>query len=136
MGVTPVVLPLCAPRRSLLLFFPLISRNWGWLSAHVAISHPQFRSGVGRSLGGCGVGVTILGMDVTPQVLHDVEFREAKRGGYNTQDVDEFLERLAVGLERLDAQLREARQRAEAAEARIAAVAQRDRKSTRLKSSH
>jgi DivIVA domain-containing protein len=63
---------------------------------------------------------TIDGMDVTPQLLHDVEFREAKRGGYNTQDVDDFLERLAVGLERQDAQLREARQRIEAAEARVA----------------
>jgi DivIVA domain-containing protein len=59
-------------------------------------------------------------MDVTPQLLHDVEFREAKRGGYNTQDVDDFLERVAVGIERQDAQLREARQRLEAAEARIA----------------
>jgi cell division initiation protein len=59
-------------------------------------------------------------MDVTPQLLHDVEFREAKRGGYNTQDVDEFLERLAVGIERQDAQLREVRQRAEAVEARLA----------------
>ena len=64
-------------------------------------------------------------MDVTPQLLHDVEFREAKRGGYNTQDVDEFLERLAVGIERQDAQLREARQRAEAAEARLAEAEQR-----------
>jgi cell division initiation protein len=57
-------------------------------------------------------------MDVTPQLLHDVEFREAKRGGYNTQDVDEFLERLAVGLDRQDAALKEARQRLEVAEAR------------------
>lgn len=56
---------------------------------------------------------------MTPQLLHDVEFREAKRGGYNTQDVDDFLERLAVGLERQDAQLRDARQRIEAAEARV-----------------
>jgi len=63
---------------------------------------------------------TIGRMDVTPQLLHDVEFREAKRGGYNTQDVDDFLERLAVGLERQEAQFREARQRLEAAEARIA----------------
>ena len=39
---------------------------------------------------------TIGGMDVTPQLLHDVEFREAKRGGYNTQDVDEFLEGLTA----------------------------------------
>lgn len=68
---------------------------------------------------------TIDGMDVTPQLLHDVEFREAKRGGYNTQDVDEFLERLAVGLERQDAQLREARQRIELAEARVAEAERR-----------
>jgi DivIVA domain-containing protein len=57
-------------------------------------------------------------MDVTAQVLHDVEFREAKRGGYNTQDVDEFLERLAVAIDRHDAQMREARQRVAAAEQR------------------
>ena len=57
-------------------------------------------------------------MDVTAQVLHDVEFREAKRGGYNTQDVDEFLERLAVAIDRQDAQMREARQRVAAAEQR------------------
>jgi len=63
---------------------------------------------------------TIEGMDVTPQLLHDVEFREAKRGGYNTQDVDDFLERVAVGIERQEALLREARQRIEAAEARVA----------------
>ena len=61
---------------------------------------------------------TIEGMDVTAQVLHDVEFREAKRGGYNTQDVDEFLERLAVAVERQDAQMREARQRVASAEQR------------------
>lgn len=68
---------------------------------------------------------TIGAMDVTPQLLHDVEFREAKRGGYNTQDVDEFLERLAVGIERQDAQLREARQRAEAADARLGELERR-----------
>jgi DivIVA domain-containing protein len=61
----------------------------------------------------------MMGMDVTPQLLNDVEFREAKRGGYNTQDVDEFLERLAVGLERQDSALHEALQRAGSAEARI-----------------
>jgi cell division initiation protein len=64
-------------------------------------------------------------MDVTPQLLHDVEFREAKRGGYNTQDVDDFLERLAVGLERQEASVREARQRIEAAEARVAEAERR-----------
>jgi DivIVA domain-containing protein len=64
-------------------------------------------------------------MDVTPQLLHDVEFREAKRGGYNTQDVDEFLERLAVALERQDVTVKEARQRIEAAEARAAEAERR-----------
>lgn len=68
---------------------------------------------------------TIDRMDVTPQLLHDVEFREAKRGGYNTQDVDEFLERLAVGLERQDVSVKEARQRIEAAEARAAEAERR-----------
>jgi DivIVA domain-containing protein len=55
-------------------------------------------------------------MDLTARVLHEAEFREAKRGGYNTQDVDEFLERLAVAVDRQDAALREARQRLAAAE--------------------
>lgn len=64
-------------------------------------------------------------MDVTAQLLHDVEFREAKRGGYNTHDVDEFLERLAVGLERQEQAVNEARQRIEAAEARAAEAERR-----------
>jgi DivIVA domain-containing protein len=64
-------------------------------------------------------------MDLTSQVLHDVEFREAKRGGYHTQDVDEFLERLAVAVDRQEAQLREARQRVAAAEARAAEAERR-----------
>jgi DivIVA domain-containing protein len=64
-------------------------------------------------------------MDLTAQVLHDVEFREAKRGGYSTQDVDEFLERLAVAVERQDAQLREARARVAAAENRLAEAERR-----------
>src|ERR687894_392166 len=68
---------------------------------------------------------TIDRMDLTARVLHDAEFREAKRGGYNTQDVDEFLERLAVAIDRQDAQLREARQRVAAAEARIAEAERR-----------
>ena len=65
------------------------------------------------------VVATIDAMDVTPQLLHDVEFREAKRGGYNTQDVDDFLERVAVGIDRQEALLREAQQRLATAEARI-----------------
>ena len=73
------------------------------------------------------VVATIDAMDVTPQLLHDVEFREAKRGGYNTQDVDDFLERVAVGIDRQEALLREARQRLDAAEARIADAERNDR---------
>ena len=46
---------------------------------------------------------TIQRMELTSQVLHDAEFREAKRGGYNTQDVDEFLERIAAAVERQEA---------------------------------
>jgi DivIVA domain-containing protein len=63
-------------------------------------------------------------MDLTSQVLHDVEFREAKKG-YNTQDVDEFLERLAVAVDRQEALLREARQRVSQAEGRIAEAERR-----------
>ncbi|HEY8545923.1 MAG TPA: DivIVA domain-containing protein, partial [Acidimicrobiales bacterium] len=59
-------------------------------------------------------------MELTPQALHDVEFREARRGGYNTHDVDDFLERVAVGVGQLQDRLREAYHRAEAAEGRLA----------------
>lgn len=57
-------------------------------------------------------------MDLTPQLLNDVAFHEAKKG-YNTQEVDDFLERLAVGLERKEAQLLEAKSRIDQAEARV-----------------
>ena len=69
-------------------------------------------------------GTTIGGMDLTPKLLEDVAFHEAKKG-YNTQEVDEFLERLAVGLERKEAQLVAARARIEAAESRVADAEQR-----------
>jgi cell division initiation protein len=58
-------------------------------------------------------------MELTPQALHDVEFREARRGGYNTRDVDDFLERVAIGVGQLQDRLREAYHRAEASEARL-----------------
>jgi DivIVA domain-containing protein len=64
-------------------------------------------------------------MDLTSRVLHEVEFREAKKGGYHTQDVDEFLERLAVAVDRQEAQLREARQRVAVAESRAAEAERR-----------
>jgi len=59
-------------------------------------------------------------MDLTPQSLHSVEFREARRGGYNTRDVDDFIERVAGGVGHLNERAREAQMRAEAAEARVA----------------
>ena len=59
-------------------------------------------------------------MELTPQVLHAAEFREARRGGYNTRDVDDFIERVAVGVGQLNERVREAEARAEAADARLA----------------
>jgi DivIVA domain-containing protein len=61
-------------------------------------------------------------MDLTPQLLHDAEFREARRGGYDTRDVDEFLERVAVGIADVQERLRKAVERADAAEARAVAA--------------
>jgi|RhiMethySRZTD1v2_1073278.scaffolds.fasta_scaffold59431_5 DivIVA domain-containing protein len=58
-------------------------------------------------------------MDLTPQSLHSVEFREARRGGYNTRDVDDFIERVAAGAGHLNDRVREAQMRAEAAESRL-----------------
>lgn len=59
-------------------------------------------------------------MDLTPQTLHAVEFREARRGGYNTRDVDDFLERIAGGVQALHDRVRDAMMRAESAEGRAA----------------
>jgi DivIVA domain-containing protein len=61
---------------------------------------------------------TLFVMDLTPQTLHAVEFREARRGGYNTRDVDDFLERVAAGVQSLHDRIRDAMMRAESAEAR------------------
>ncbi|HEY8525913.1 MAG TPA: DivIVA domain-containing protein [Acidimicrobiales bacterium] len=61
-------------------------------------------------------------MELTPQTLHAVEFREARRGGYNTRDVDDFLERVAEGVALLHDRLRDAMARAESAESRLAEV--------------
>jgi DivIVA domain-containing protein len=59
-------------------------------------------------------------MELTPQSLHAVEFREARRGGYNTRDVDDFIERVAAGVGHLNERLRDAAGRADAADARLA----------------
>jgi DivIVA domain-containing protein len=59
-------------------------------------------------------------MDLTPQSLHSVEFREARRGGYNTRDVDDFIERVIAGAGQLHERVREAQMRSDAADARLA----------------
>jgi DivIVA domain-containing protein len=64
-------------------------------------------------------------MDLTTELLDNAAFREAKRNGYNTQDVDEFIEQVKVEYARHDALLREARQRMEATEARVAEAERR-----------
>jgi cell division initiation protein len=57
-------------------------------------------------------------MDVTPQLLREVEFRE-QRKGYDPKEVDDFLERVAVAFGQLRSQLDEALGRAERAERRV-----------------
>lgn len=55
--------------------------------------------------------------DLSPKTLREVEFREKLRG-YHPDDVDDFLERVASGLETLLSRLREANDRANRLEAR------------------
>jgi cell division initiation protein len=55
-------------------------------------------------------------MDVSPKTLREVEFREKMRG-YHPEDVDQFLERVAAGIEVLQDRLRQALERAKRAEA-------------------
>lgn len=54
-------------------------------------------------------------MDVSAQTIRQVEFREKLRG-YHQDDVDEFLERVAAGIEILQERLRQATERAVRAE--------------------
>jgi DivIVA domain-containing protein len=61
-------------------------------------------------------------MELTPETLHAVEFREARRGGYNTRDVDDFIEQVAAALGVLQDRLRDAMVRAESAERRLVDV--------------
>lgn len=58
-------------------------------------------------------------LDLSPKTLREVEFREKLRG-YHPDDVDDFLERVAAGLETLLDRLREANDRANRLEARAA----------------
>lgn len=56
-------------------------------------------------------------MDVSAKTIREVEFRERLRG-YNPDDVDNFLERVAAGVELLQDRLRQATERAARAEQR------------------
>ena len=60
---------------------------------------------------------TVIPMELTPKVFDDVEFRERFRG-YDPDEVDAFLERVARSVQELDKQLKDALDRAEKAEAR------------------
>lgn len=57
-----------------------------------------------------------MGMELTPKVFRDVQFREKLRGGYHPEDVDEFLEQAAVATEELLDRLQRAEARAQRAE--------------------
>src|SRR5438105_3413369 len=63
-------------------------------------------------------------MDVTPQVINEVEFHQKMRG-YDPDEVDDFLERVAVAVGHLQERVHQAEQRAVAAERQGAEVAER-----------
>jgi len=67
-------------------------------------------------------------MDVTPKLLEDVEFREKFRG-YDPEEVDEFLERVAVAFGQLQDSLRSANEQLESANSRAARAEARARQS-------
>jgi cell division initiation protein len=54
-------------------------------------------------------------MEVSPKTFREVEFREKMRG-YHPEDVDQFLEQMAVGVADLQERLRQAVERAQRAE--------------------
>ena len=58
-------------------------------------------------------------MDISAKVLREVEFRDRLRG-YDTDEVDDFLERAAVGFDEMIVQLQAANDRAERAERQAA----------------
>jgi DivIVA domain-containing protein len=62
-------------------------------------------------------------MDLTPDILHQQEFREARRG-YDMREVDEFLERVAVAVEELLQRSHASMVEAEAARSRVAQLEQ------------
>jgi cell division initiation protein len=72
-------------------------------------------------------------MEITPQVVNDVEF-PLKVRGYDPDDVDDFLERMAVGVGQLQERLQQVTERATTAERRAAELEQRVREVERGRS--
>ena len=63
-------------------------------------------------------------MDITPQVINEVEFHQKMRG-YDPDEVDDFLERIAVAVATLHERLQEAASRVTQAERRSSELEQR-----------
>jgi DivIVA domain-containing protein len=59
-------------------------------------------------------------MDGSPQLLTDVKFKQLKRGGYDPDQVDNFLERVSSAVSQLQDKLRQATDRAESADVHLA----------------
>jgi DivIVA domain-containing protein len=59
-------------------------------------------------------------MEGTPQLLTDVKFTQLRKGGYDPEEVDNYLERINDAVAKLADNLREANERAEAAQAQLA----------------
>ena len=63
-------------------------------------------------------------MDITPQVINEVEFHQRMRG-YDPDEVDDFLERVATAVSQLQEQIGEARETAAMADRRAAEAERR-----------
>src|SRR4051794_31972365 len=67
-------------------------------------------------------------MDVTPQVINEVEFHQKMRG-YDPDEVDDFLERIAVAVGQLQERITDASEQAAAADRRANELEHRLRES-------
>ncbi|MGH9247492.1 MAG: DivIVA domain-containing protein [Acidimicrobiales bacterium] len=70
-------------------------------------------------------------MDITPQVINEVEF-PLKVRGYDPDEVDDFLERMAVGVGQLQERLQQVTERAATAERRAVELEQSAREMERM----
>ncbi|HVN51844.1 MAG TPA: DivIVA domain-containing protein [Acidimicrobiales bacterium] len=59
-------------------------------------------------------------MEGTPQLLTDVKFTQLRKGGYDPEEVDNYLERINEAVAKLAENLREANERAESAQSQLA----------------